>query len=169
MIDDDDDNDGVIDLLDMLPRNALQAGDIDEDGIDSMVDNCLQLVNADQLNFDGDTQGDACDADDDNDGVVDTSDVYPFNSLRWLIDTNFIYSFNGDSSLDQFGYSVSAAGDVNNDGYDDVIVGAPRDDVSGVDAGSVRVISGANSATLYTFNGAAANDRLGAAVGAAGR
>ena len=45
-----------------------------------MNDNCPLVSNADQLNTDGDSQGDACDADDDNDGVQDGSDNCPLNS-----------------------------------------------------------------------------------------
>lgn len=37
-------------------------------------DNCPDDANRDQLDTDGDTQGDACDTDDDDDGVLDESD-----------------------------------------------------------------------------------------------
>jgi hypothetical protein len=40
-------------------------------------DNCALVANPDQANNDGDAQGDACDADDDNDGVADASDACP--------------------------------------------------------------------------------------------
>ena len=41
------------------------------------------------------------------------------------------YTFDGDSPNDEFGVSVSGAGDVNWDGYADLIVGAFRDDNPG--------------------------------------
>ena len=43
------------------------------------------------------------------------------------------------------GYSVAAAGDVNGDGFDDLIVGAPRGDDGGTDAGEAYVIFGTAS------------------------
>ena len=54
------------------PRAAqLRPADADRDGVANEADNCLNAVNADQANADGDAQGDACDEDDDNDGRSD--------------------------------------------------------------------------------------------------
>ena len=52
-------------------RNFVPA-DADRDGIGNAEDNCDFAVNPDQANYDGDAEGDACDADDDNDGLSDT-------------------------------------------------------------------------------------------------
>jgi DNA/RNA endonuclease G (NUC1) len=49
--------------------------DTDADGVPDSTDNCPFTANADQANFDHDTMGDACDTDDDNDGVSDTAEV----------------------------------------------------------------------------------------------
>lgn len=45
--------------------------DMDQDGILNTADNCPSVSNANQLNTDGDAFGDACDTDDDNDGMPD--------------------------------------------------------------------------------------------------
>jgi hypothetical protein len=58
-------------------------GDDGIDGVSSLYvncaagDNCPLVSNADQLNTDGDSLGDACDPDDDNDGVDDSTDNCP--------------------------------------------------------------------------------------------
>ena len=44
--------------------------------------------------------------------------------------------------LDSLGYSVAGAGDVNNDGFDDLIVGAPGVDAGGINRGTAYVIFG---------------------------
>ena len=46
--------------------------DTDCDGVPNTTDNCRFIFNTDQRNNDGDAQGDACDSDDDNDGVPDS-------------------------------------------------------------------------------------------------
>ena len=55
--------------------------------------------------------------------------------------------------------SVSAAGDVNNDNYDDIIVGVPYYYDSGVGSGRAYVYSGQTGSKLYTFSGTGAVGR----------
>ncbi len=62
--------------------------------------------------------------------------------------------FEGVSSRDQFGLFLSAAGDVNGDGYGDVIVGAPQFNLSG--------LSGIGECTVF-YGSAAGLTPLGAA------
>jgi len=84
------------------------------------------------------------------------------------VDGRVLYTFRGDSAGDDFGVSVSGAGDVNGDGFDDLIVGARYDDNNGTDSGSARVFSGVDGSVLYTLNGDSAGDRFGRSVADAG-
>ena len=78
-----------------------------------------------------------------------------------------IYTFTGQAAYDRFGVAVCGAGDVNNDGYDDVIIGADMNDAGGSDAGRVYIFSGLDGSLLHTFTGTT-GDRLGYGVGYAG-
>ena len=80
-------------------------------------------------------------------------------------------TLTGLAAGDNFGYSVSSAGDVNGDGFGDVIVGARGNDAAGVEAGAAYVYFGGgsmNSVADMTLAGAAANDSFGYSVSGAG-
>ncbi|WP_224370259.1 cell-cell cohesion MYXO-CTERM protein MtsC [Hyalangium versicolor] len=77
----DDDNDGVPDGSDNCPRipnpdqvmpqnSALCRVDKDGDNVADSSDNCPDIANPDQKNTDNDLLGDVCDADIDDDGVL---------------------------------------------------------------------------------------------------
>jgi hypothetical protein len=81
----------------------------------------------------------------------------------------------GAAASDSAGYSVAGAGDVNNDGKADVLVGAYGADNNGrASSGSVYVVFGQTAQTRinlgslgasgYRIDGAAANDQLGTSV-----
>jgi hypothetical protein len=78
---------------------------------------------------------------------------------------NTIWTLNGIANDDAYGMSVDSAGDVNNDGRADLIVGAPQ--ANGV-KGRVYVVSGMTGTNLFTFDGDAVNDQLGAVVAGIG-
>jgi predicted outer membrane repeat protein len=56
--------------------------DGDGDGVADSIDNCPTDPNADQANHDTDANGDACDPDDDNDGMPDAQDAFPFDATE---------------------------------------------------------------------------------------
>ena len=79
--------------------------------------------------------------------------------------------FTGQAAGDLFGYSVSRAGDVNGDGYSDIIVGANGNDAGGNNAGRAYIYFGGasmdNTADVI-LTGEAAGDYFGYSVSTAG-
>jgi len=59
-------------------------------------------------------------------------------------------SFQGEALGDAAGRSATGVGDVNNDGYDDFMVGAPFNDEAGLDAGQAYLILGRAAADWGT-------------------
>lgn len=83
-------------------------------------------------------------------------------------DGSLVRTLNGTSNQDRFGDSVSGVGDLNADGYDDVIVGAVWDDTAATDAGAARVYSGMDGSVLLSMTGDVAQDNFGVSVSGAG-
>ena len=87
------------------------------------------------------------------------------------------YSFVGENGSDAAGWSVSSAGNVDGDGRDDILVGAPYNGDGGSSAGKTYLILGASlgssseidlSDADYSFVGENAYDYAGRAVSSAG-
>jgi len=82
--------------------NTSQSNDTDMDGFDDIVDNCPYLVNADQVDLDGDGYGDLCDSDIDGDGVINSMDDCLNGDSNWISVATTDYDSDGcqDSSED---------------------------------------------------------------------
>jgi hypothetical protein len=79
-------------------------------------------------------------------------------------DGKVLLTLRGDASGEAFGQRVSDAGDIDRDGYGEVLVGAPRNDEAGTDAGRVYVFSGRDGRALLKLNGDSAGDNFGSAL-----
>jgi len=152
---------------DVLGRDVSSAGDVNGDGIDDIM--VGSTVNADC------TAG-ACGA------------VYIFFGATTLSGTKNLggadsadVTILGKGTGDNLSSSVSAAGDVNGDGFDDVIIGAEQNDDGGGNAGAAYIFFGASdlSGTKDLGGGASAdvtvlgkgtnaNERLGRSLSGAG-
>ncbi|MEO1995061.1 MAG: LamG-like jellyroll fold domain-containing protein, partial [Planctomycetaceae bacterium] len=149
-------------------RSVKGAGDVNGDGVDDLI---IGAWNADP-------NGSASGA-----SYVMFGHSGPFGATIDLSSLNGTTGFrlDGAAANDRSGLSVSGAGDVNGDGFDDVIVGAQLADPNGGNSGSSYVVfghSGAfsssinlgslNGTTGFRLDGAAGNDRAGIWVRSAG-
>ncbi|MGB6048950.1 MAG: FG-GAP-like repeat-containing protein [Flavobacteriales bacterium] len=85
--------------------------------------------------------------------------------------TSASFTLLGDSQNGcEFGWSVALAGDVNGDGYSDLLVGAPKYTNSGTAQGKAYCYHGAASSMNlgWTFTGTAVNAQFGYSVAGAG-
>ena len=68
-----------------LSATVIDCTDTDGDGVFDTEDNCRTEANPAQTDTDGDGLGDACDPDDDNDGILDGDDAAPLDPSRSVI------------------------------------------------------------------------------------
>jgi uncharacterized repeat protein (TIGR01451 family) len=88
------------------------------------------------------------------------------------LNPTFDWTAGGENAYDHFGYAVATAGDVNGDGFADLVVGAPYNDDTGTDAGKAYVYHGSpaglGSDRAWTAVGEQAGNRFGYSVATAG-
>ena len=98
------------------------------------------------------------------DGVPDVVAGAPLADLTFVYsgrDGEILLELAGSQKGENFGRKVSDVGDVNGDGHDDVLVGAPRNDAEGEDAGRTGLYSGKDGSLLKEWFGERAGDRQG--------
>lgn len=134
--------------FDFSGESVSSAGDINGDGFDDLT------VSAAQADPNGVDSGSS---------YVVFGKASGFEAAINLSTLNGINGFrlDGEKQFDFSGYSVSNAGDINGDGFDDVIIGAALADPNGENSGSSYVVFGKATSFDTTMNLSVLNGKNG--------
>ncbi|MCA9753361.1 MAG: FG-GAP repeat protein, partial [Gemmatimonadetes bacterium] len=101
-----------------------------------------------------------------NGAFVDQGAAFVWRGAPTLPAASPDWTLTGTQQLESFGWSVAPAGDVDGDGYADVIVGSRHyDGVAGIDAGRARLFRGGAAGLATTAAWTAESPRAGALFG----
>ncbi len=102
-------------------------------------------------------------------GVTDAGKATVYSGATGTVIWTLVTPPTAQAQQDNLGVSVSGVGDVDFDGFDDVLVGAYRSNVgASLDHGSVSVFSGQFGTLIYRVDGAAPGDQFGRFVSGVG-
>ncbi|MBB24855.1 MAG: hypothetical protein CME02_04940 [Geminicoccus sp.] len=163
-----------IDAVDESGLSVSSAGDINKDGFDDII---IGALGADP---NGDASGESYVVFGKASGYAASLELSSLNGTNGFV-------INGIDASDSSGLSVSSAGDINNDGYDDIIIGATLADPNGDDSGESYVVfgkaagypasldlksllatNGGDGSAGFVINGVNADDQIGESVSSAG-
>ena len=122
------------------------AGDVNGDGVDDLI------IGALRVDANGQTNAGASYL------VYGKVDGFEASFDLSSLDGNNGILINGIHSEDESGRSVSAAGDLNGDGFDDLVIGAHYADPNGSQSGQSYVLFGGNSTGEVTHLGTSVDD-----------
>jgi tetratricopeptide (TPR) repeat protein len=101
------------------------------------------------------------------DGVPDVVAGAPSGGRAYIYsgkDGHVLQTLIAEAKPDTFGRHVTFAGDIDHDGYDDVLIGAPTNAAGGKDAGRAYLYSGKDGRKLMTWTGEREGDQFGSTV-----
>ncbi len=107
-------------------------------------------------------------------GETDEGAVFIYQGSATGLSTTPARFLQSDHAGEEFGFSVNTAGDVNRDGYSDIVIGAPEFDVdvSDTNEGKAYVFKGSatgvEATPVWSYVGENAGDKFGFAVSSAG-